>query len=469
MLESIIVRLMPDAAGVSRRQRISDWIGLVGLTLFCFFSLLSVAGASLGLVLMLFGLLISPEAWRHLPRQPLFWVSLLSAAYVALRAVWPTLEIVGDPEIQSNQAKDWALLFLFFIPAWWISRTPSRSLFALNLMFIGFTLGILTALDGEFISRFQAGVRSGLHFGKPIIFGFDCAVAILALTALAAHDFSLGPEPLKRKRPLRIALALFGMLFFLQGLIVSQSRGVWLALLVALPAAILILRYAGGPPHPLEVKERWWGLAGGVTILGLVLLLNWGTITGRLTQERHELGAAISEGLEEAPLSSITYRLHLWKFGIDKWLERPFTGWGPGTTYALIDAENSVALKNPGGKSFDHLHNAYLEVLLQLGLTGLLLTLLCAALMLRCILADYRRGNLSIPMLAFLLSNFVLIAIYSLTDFRHLHWNWRFYWLILAGIVLAHRLDISPKRTGRSGLHHPYSKGGLEATRRHSW
>ncbi|MEW8046739.1 MAG: hypothetical protein AB2805_09625, partial [Candidatus Thiodiazotropha sp.] len=63
-----------------------------------------------------------------------------------------------------------------------------------------------------------------------------------------------------------------------------------------------------------------------------------------------------------------------------------------------------------------------------------------------------RRKRVSIYFLAFLMSNFMLIAIYSLTDFRHLHWNWRFYWLIIAGATLAFGLA-TYRPTKRRGEH----------------
>ena len=64
-------------------------------------------------------------------------------------------------------------------------------------------------------------------------------------------------------------------------------------------------------------------LTGILALTSLVLLLNWNTLTQRMQYERQELGVVVSKGLEAAPLSSSTYRLHLWKFGLAKWLEKP--------------------------------------------------------------------------------------------------------------------------------------------------
>jgi O-antigen ligase len=437
MFTSLLTRLAPAEAPTSTLARISDRLGIAGLCLFSFFALLGIAGANLGLALMLIALFLSPQAWRQLLHQPLFRLCLLVIGYIALRTIWPPAENAGEPHAQVNQAMDWAWLFLFFVPAWWLSRGPNRIVLSLSLMFSGFALGIISSLDGAALSGLQEGVRSGFHFKKPIIFGFDCAVAILALLVLVFYWLRPGAVVTRTRQTILVGLTILAMLFFTQGLIVSQSRGVWLATLVALPAALLIPRLGREQVHRYT-RQHLVALTGILTLSSLMLLLNWNTLTQRLQYESRELGVVISEGLEEAPLGSSTYRLHLWKFGLAKWLERPVLGWGPGTTLAMIDAENDISLKNPGGAtSFDHLHNAYLEVLFQLGLAGFVLITAVCALLVWMIIQGYRKQCLSSYLLAFLLSNFVLIAVYSLTDFRHLHWNWRFYWLIIAGISFA--------------------------------
>jgi O-antigen ligase len=240
----------------------------------------------------------------------------------------------------------------------------------------------------------------------------------------------------RQRVTLRLSLTLLAILFFTQGLIISQSRGVWLAILFALPILFLTLRYAGPPRQHNPIRLRYPIIGLGV-IITLILALNWNTISQRITSESNEWSAIVNQGLDQAPLGASSYRLHLWQFGLRKWLERPFFGWGPGTTYALIDAENNIALQDPPGSSLDHLHNAYLEVVFQFGIFGIVLVALVCGVLIYKLMECYRRKRLSIYFLAFLMSHFMLIAIYSLTDFRHLHWNWRFYWLIIAGATLA--------------------------------
>lgn len=113
---------------------------------FCFFSLLSIAGANLGLLLMLVALLLSPEAWKQLSRQSLFWIAFLTIAYVLLSRYILTVDVVGDLDIRNDQTRDWALIFLFPVTAWWLSRHPNRIVYAFGLMFAGFASGMLYSL-----------------------------------------------------------------------------------------------------------------------------------------------------------------------------------------------------------------------------------------------------------------------------------------------------------------------------------
>ncbi|MCU7906635.1 MAG: O-antigen ligase family protein [Candidatus Thiodiazotropha sp. (ex Epidulcina cf. delphinae)] len=443
MLETLTNSLTPIRTPASKLAKISDRLGVAGLYLFAFFSLLSIAGANLGLGLMIIALALSADAWRRLPRQPLFWLCLLIIGYIALRTVWSTGEIAAAQKTQINQARDWALLFVFFIPAWWLSQSPNRITVVLTLMFSGFCLGIIGALDGETLARIQQGARSGLHFGKPIIFGFDCAAAILALMTLAAYWLNPQLDHTRSTRTIRVGLTVVAMLFFTQGLIISQSRGVWLSILFALPVVFLTLNF-GRPAHRRtthQLRTPFIAILAVIAVIAVILSLNWHTVSQRISIERQALGIVVTEGLEKAPLGSSTYRLHLWRFGLQKWLERPLLGWGPGTTHTLVEAKNDIALQDPPGSSFDHLHNAYLEAVFQLGLIGFVLIALICGLIFSMVMENYRRKRLSVYFLAFLLSNFVLIAVYSLTDFRHLHWNWRFYWLIIAAVAYAFALS----------------------------
>lgn len=433
----LVTMLKSVDSSTKMRYMISEWMGFGGLLVFSFFSLLSIAGANIGLSLMLFAILLSPMAYSKLIRQPVFWLSIAMILYVVCRAFFATLDFPEDfHKIIEKQTRSWIFLCLFFIPAWWISRSNYRMVISFGLMLSGFLLGGLFALDIETLHHIMQGERSGFHFGKPIIFGFHCAVGMLGMVSLIHYMIIKDQAHIKPRWLSALLLTLAGaaLLLFMQGLIVSQSRGVWLALLIALPLTLILLRRNSKISGKHE-RYRWFYLFGGMALLlSSTLAMHWGTITERLFFERNELGIFVTQGLEHAPLNSSIYRLHLWKLSVEKTLEKPLLGWGPGTTQILITQEDQLFLQDPkSGFGYDHFHNAYLELLSQLGLIGLLFVLAIVWLLLFYCFNAYRNGRLSKALFVFFIGNFLLIAVYSLTDFRHLHWNWRFYWMILAG------------------------------------
>lgn len=125
-----------------------------------------------------------------------------------------------------------------------------------------------------------------MHFGKPVIFGFDCAVAVLAMVALSFYWLSHRHDLSSTQRATRLGMTLLALLFFLQGLVLSQSRGVWLALLVALPVVVIVLWRGLGKAHAVQTKT--WVLMGFVALFAVMLTitLNWKTVTERLASER---------------------------------------------------------------------------------------------------------------------------------------------------------------------------------------
>jgi O-antigen ligase len=348
------------------------------------------------------------------------------------------MEIPEVTKTHIKHGKGWAMLFLFFPVAWWMSRNPRRIAVALGLMIAGFTLGILSAIDTAVFDQIRQGTRSGFHFNKAIIFGFHCAVALLCIGLFAPHWLnSNNSAPSRVKKIILLSVTGLSILVFFQGLVMSQSRGVWLAVLVTLPS-IFFFHYFFRRRNEHTARFPRYVLPLAISIALIILSLNWNTIQKRLSAENQELRSVVTEGLDVATLSSSTYRLHMWRFGLHKWSERPLVGWGPGSTQHLVAQQEDVALRHTSGVPWDHLHSAYIEILVQLGLTGGVLMLLICILMIRGLILAFREGFIPMDWLLFLLGNFVLIAVYSLTDFRHLQWNWRFYWLLISGIAFAY-------------------------------
>lgn len=424
-----------QTSGESRYAAAVDWTGVVGLYLFAFFSLLSIAASHVAMAIMLIAFVLSPAARKSMFRQPIFWLCIGTLVYILVRTTGAVNEF-PEAENTLKHGQGWALLMFFPLLAWWMSRNPARIPVVMILMILGFSVGILSTLDLDMFNRILRGERLGFHFNKAIIFGFHCAVALLAIGIFAPLWLSQIQPTSRLKKTLLVVAIAIALLFFAQGLIISKSRGVWLSMILTIPVILATAYLFRTDSRPKISSLGPFALLISAAAI-VVISLNWSAISFRLAYERQGLGTAFTQGLDKAPLGSGTFRLHLWQFGLEHWRERPLLGLGPGSTRYLLAQENNEALRNPNGPPFDHLHSGYFELLFQLGLVGAVLFLACLVLLVGGLLRGFREASFSRQLLLFLLGNFVLIAVYSLTDFRHLQWNWRFYWLIISGATFA--------------------------------
>jgi heptosyltransferase-1 len=238
--------------------------------------------------------------------------------------------------------------------------------------------------------------------------------------------------------------------------LMTKARGAWLALLVALPVGLWLGRRSARP-EPTDAatdgsarqRSRLRNLMVLVgAALVAVVLANTGHIADRLSDESAAAVALIGGELEPDPHSSLSLRWHAHRFGLALVGERPWLGWGAGTTRALMWTRADFGVRDTEGKPLQHLHNSYLEAAVQLGLLGLGLFLLLqlgllAALWRRLRTARGRERDLALAVFSAL----ILLLVWDLFDFRALNQDWRGFWTFLGGAALA--LVLSPATAGR--------------------
>jgi len=88
---------------------------------------------------------------------------------------------------------------------------------------------------------------------------------------------------------------------------------------------------------------------------------------------------------------AVGIRMLLYRLGVDRFLERPWFGWGLDTIPALIERAHLPT----GGEGFVHLHNAYLDALVGLGVIGAALLFGVFALLMRELWLAWRTGIVS--------------------------------------------------------------------------
>jgi O-antigen ligase len=441
--EWILTRHVEDT---SKPQKIIDWLGTAGLFLFAFSAFLSTTALSIGLGLLVGALLLNRSVWPRLRRDPLSIVCVVSTVYLAVRTLWAIWEFPGSTQLQEDQAWDWFRLWLFLCVSWWIDGNTKRITWILVLALVGLLTGMVYTLSDHW-NLLWSGIRTGFHL--PIIaFGLYVGTAILGLLLMAPRIW--GKVENLPCFAIRLGLWFIALVLLTQGLIDTQSRGAWLAAVLVLPP-LMVLRYWIAVKYQRISRRRRISIACLVLVtFALLTLANLPTIQNRMSQERSMFEATWKLDFKDVPTQGFGVRVQAFRYGLRKWLERPVFGWGPGSTEYLISHSGEQILQHPlsgGGYVWlDHLHNTYLEVLFRFGLVGALLILTVLGLLLRDLWVAHLEGRLPIDYMLFLTGTFSLVAIWSLSDFRLLHPDWRAYWILIAGMAHAFRFPL-PEHT----------------------
>lgn len=415
----------------------AERIGLGAVLLLALSAWLSVAGASAGLILLLLAFVLDRNAWRQFRYDPLFKLWIAFVIYALGRAWWGAVEFPPSQELQWHDAKGFLELWLFLAVAWYLRGERRYVQWVMVLAVVGLILGMVIELPWDRLNALWAQER--LRFQVPIVaFGLYSSTVLVGLLVFAPKLWR-GNTRLSTSLRLMLWCAVVGLLT--QGLISGQSRGAWLAVLVVFPPTLLVKMW----PWLRQVKHGYALLAIGcvLMLIGALTYLNSDTIQHRILEEQEAIVAVWDNRLDEAPKGSVYYRVHVQQFGLMKFMERPWFGWGTGATEYLISKSGRESLQMPRGDSWvwmDHFHNTYLELLVRLGIVGLLLLLAAAMLLLQGMWHAYTSGRMLRDEFVFVTAAFGLVLVWSAFDFRVLHPDWRYYWLLLVGVAYTYVL-----------------------------
>lgn len=456
---------MPTAAFFQhrhpRKYTLSAWTDRVqgfGLYLTALSLFLAPAGVSAGLALLWLGFFLALATGRRLPMSVGVLLALVFGLYALFNGVLadnPGSDLGG----RLASAADWAQLCVFVPVAYALRGDQRRLIHLLALALFGLLLGGLWRLDWALLLSDSAsflGSRPG--FGFPaIVFALFSGIALIGLFVFRVRWWSASVLGLGGWW---VLLWLVAVALLLQGFVVTLSRGAWIALACTVIVAVLMSRRGyfaarsdeiagetpgerlGDGPGASAAEGRMRRLRPALPWLGVLLLtgllaLNAGTIIDRLGAETDAASAILSGDSDFSAESSIGLRWHAQRFGLSLWLERPVFGWGPGSTHALIASSAEPALGVGGDEVMDHLHNTYLELLVQLGLIGLVIWLGLFVSLFLSIRKAWRGQLLSADLALFLTLAIVYLSAWNLFDFHALHQGWRGLWALLAGSALS--------------------------------
>ncbi|BCO31219.1 hypothetical protein TspCOW1_13220 [Thiohalobacter sp. COW1] len=415
-----------------------DWssrIGVAGLGLFAAGGFANQGVFYAGLLLMLLALsLRGRDFWRRARSRPFVWVSLALSGYITVN--WLLAWLQGSAEWRPEILESGFDLLLAggafsLVVAYWLGAGPRRIRWVLGLGLAGLVLSLAVGFDWSRLEVVMGGRRElfGMGNGAALYAGTGLiGVLILLLTGRVRPLWLVPPALL-----LVVALAIV--------VLWSQTRAVWVALAVILPTLLLAMAWHGWR-HGRGGRTLLLLLAGA-GMLGATIVFNADIVDKRLARVEGGFLAILTDdggGLEG---SGLQYRVPLWEQARKLIGERPWFGWGAGTSRMLI---SELDIK----QSLTHYHNLYLQLLVELGAVGLVLFLLWVVTALKTFWPAGRRDERDFPLLLFLLAAMALFLLAGLFQIRHDDERGHFFLISFGALAVSRALyaGVAPA-TGR--------------------
>lgn len=341
--------------------------GGLALCLMAFFKILwPEVGDPIETLMAVAGLITLLACGRGLRNSAALWLLL---AAIAVQVLSWTLGYFSHPQWISAipEVDRLAKLFIFIAVAWWLGGSTHNTLLVWGLAVVGYLIATYIygggwqewwrGLQGQ---RVGFGIRNNQH--ASMLFG----VVLVGVVAFAPRWIGW-----PRVATWRLVSWLAVLLLCAVGVVIGQTRAVWLALALALPlmgAMWLVwqVRHVG-----LARLRRTLLIAAGAGLVALTALLAafQDTLSERLTAESQVIGEVLEGNLENVPYSSIGIRINTWVAAAEWIGERPLVGWGGQGRSLVID--ETPWLPEFVKKNYGHLHNFFIETWVAYGLLGL--------------------------------------------------------------------------------------------------
>jgi O-antigen ligase len=418
--------------------------GLFGAYLFTAFALPGITPATVGLVLLTLAFLFVFRDWRTLGRDPLAVTAAIFALYVGGHSVVIYLTAPVDvlAEAAAEAGADWIKMLLFIPFAFWAGGQPKRIRLLLLLALVGFVLGALRKVDWAqldatfFTTRFEVYLPA-------IAFGMFTGLGALGLIALREHFWR--PSHDRTPRWLRLVLWLLFLALMLEGLMLSYSRGSWISFAVA-GIFLIYLEWRdlrrSATPRSIHGGAR---IAAAIVVaiaLVLPITLQHRQIAQRMHVGNETLSRVLSGDFAGVPSDTNGLRVHALRFAFERWSQRPWLGWGAGSSRYLLAHSGRRELMMNEDVWLPHLHNTYAEILIQLGIVGFSLLAALLWLLVRAGAAACRKGQMPGDLCRFFAASLLFVLIWNLGDYRFVRHDYYFFWIIFAGAAYSFRLGL---------------------------
>lgn len=253
--------------------------------------------------------------------------------------------------------------FVFWFIAYW-TRGNQNIIAAILAAYIVGVIGIFITDSNDFIGE----IISGIH-GTRIDFNVVNAqhTSLFSGFGLIASIFLFlaNVDAKKIYRQMISSASIIFFLFFLLITIITQSRQVWVSLLLCFIAAPLVLKLL---PQS-RMSTRGVVIAYTALTLSLVMLSTSDIVTKRVESEANKIKEAAMLDLASIPTAgSVGIRIHFWMEAWPWFKSRPLLGSGENARELVISESPNFSKSIKA--NFTHLHNSHVETLISFGLLG---------------------------------------------------------------------------------------------------
>jgi hypothetical protein len=407
-----------------------DAAGLLGLYLFSFGVFYRTLLVHEGLVLMALAFALRLKTLeKGVLREPLFILSVAFLMFLLIRTYYTATEfkdyqsLIFEGMLKSIQFG----FFVVFVVGFWMNRHPGRWNELIIALFTGHLVRVLRNFDWNTYYEGFDHIWNGatrLRVGSTVNrFGLWSAVILFGCVILYRHIWGSCTQNYKFIYWSRIFFWALVTILAGAGLVFSQSRSAWLAAVLVTP---LILFYQFYPMKKFQTKPA-------VIIGVLLVVLSFMTNLPVVVEKRLFLSTNLSDN------DNIEERLLLYRLFWERWKERPWFGYGPGTSEIII--------KQAGGEHAEagireHFHNFALDIMVHLGIVGILFYSSSFYLIFRQLFFGQKLGCIDRNYFWFALVGLILMIICGLFGQPFTDYKGAFLFGFLGGICYASKFSI---------------------------
>lgn len=415
--------------------------GLCSLFIFSAAGLVNFSIALTGFVLMtVAALVLYRPRFSASVKDPVLLFPMAFFLYVIAIGL---LKYMDTPD-RSEVITDWTIYYAVasgfpaYIVALWLGADRTRIVWVMHTVFFVLLVVILCHFGAEQVRWYLNGNRA--------FFGFGNAAGLYIASAMSGIlIFGLGITPATfRGLAVRYFLAIIylvvAMGVFSLAFVWHQNRSALLATMMVFPVVLVWL---------VSAHLKASGKKGSHTpllfivvlllCLGGAFLLSGKDVKQRLYEGYENTRQAFSMDIEKLPDSPTSKRINFWREGFISAAERPLLGRGPGSVPEVFQHRPSLA-------HYSHMHNLYVQLVVETGFVGLFLYCLAIIAILRSSFRAYKSGQMPGDIYYFVSASFALFLLINMTQIRIDGSHAMFYITLLCGISMTYGVKNNERR-----------------------